>query len=149
MTEDKDEDGKSMAKQLGVRPEKVLDKVQSSSGESDMPPALTFLDKYLPEKEDWATKGRLDRKDMVVNISSLRVIIDVYPEIGEELNEVLQTWLDHLERRLVSVDGASREEYKEILESLLAGIHHKAKDEDRMDKSFAQKLFTVSDDGGE
>lgn len=139
-----DGDGKALAQKLGVRPEKVFDKLEDESQSGDMPPPLRFLEQYMPEKEDWATKGRLDRNNMVINISSLRVLKRLYPEIGDEMDEILQEWLDHVEKRLVSVEGQSRQEYKEILQSLLAGMHHKTtSSEDYMSEDFMDKLFRV------
>lgn len=132
---EKDEDN------LNVRYED-LENAMNSEGE--LPPAFKFLDKYFPEKHDMAQKGRLESKDMPVNISSLKVLGELYPELTEgdtSFDDTLDEWLDNLERRLVSVEGQSREEYKEILEALLSGLRDTGESNKGGD-SIMRKLFT-------
>lgn len=135
-----------LAEKLGIKQEKILDKMGQASSEGELPPALRFMEEYFPDSDAWSEKGRLDRKNMVINISSLRKIHELYPELSHE--DELHDWLTHVEKRLTSVQGKSREEYKEILESLLAGLQHRGDREGDMDKSFMQKLF-VADRSGE
>lgn len=116
--------------------------------DAELPPAFKFLDKYIPDKDDMGQKGRLVSDDMPSLISSLKVLSDFYPELtegGSPMSESLEDWLDNFEKRLVSVDGKSRDEYKDILEALLSGIHESGEHGDT-NGSIMRKLFTTNSD---
>lgn len=133
---------------LSVRYE---DLENAMSKEGELPPAFKFLDKYFPEKEDMAQKGRLESRDMPVNISSLKILGRLYPELKEgetSYDETIDIWMDNLEKRLVSVEGKSREEFKEILEALLTGIRDTGKPEEGSN-SIMRELFTTGGSDGD
>lgn len=145
MTDDEKDAKKTADEKLGLRFEDLESAIKSREEGEELPPAFRFLEKYFPEKGDIGAKGRLESKNMPVNISSLRVLGDLYPELKEAENPMDETvvdWLDNLEKRLTSVEGKSREEYKEILEALLSGLRDTGKPDEK-DSSIMRELFTV------
>lgn len=144
MNEEKDEEKEELSADelLQLRFENLKDE----SGDGELPPALRFLEEYFPKKTDMGSKTRLRTKDMPVNLSSLKVLGEMYPEIQEnDMDETIINWMDSLEKRLISVDGKSREEFKEILEALLSGLRE-TKASDDVDSSIMRKLFTSGGD---
>lgn len=131
---------------LGIRYEDLEEAVTENEGE--LPPAFQFMDEYFPDKEDIGQKGRLN-KDMPANISSLRILEKLYPELMEgkmELGDTMDAWMNNLEKRLISVDGKSREEFKEILEAMLSGLRDTGQSKGE-EKSVMRKLFTTKEEG--
>lgn len=118
--------------------DKISTNVPEDTGKSAHP--LRFLDEYFPDEVQMELKGRLDRP-MVVEFSTLEVLFDMYPEI-DDLRPTVSTWSDQIEKRLTSVDGQSRNEYKEILVSLLSGYTSEEKLND--EGTFFKQLFDAS-----
>lgn len=125
----------------------ILDKIKVGHDEpkpedmSNHP--LRFLDDYFPDHDNMKLKGRL-KAPLTVRFSAIDAIFFFYPEISH-LEDIVKNWADAIEQRLVSVDGLSREEYKEILIALLHG--YKMEEDTNSDKqSFFKQIF---DAGGE
>lgn len=128
---------------LGVRPEDM------SNGPGSLPPAFEFLEKYFPDKDSVGEKTNYRKSDMPTNITVMSLLCDVYPELTTgpvDIRELMDDWIDSFDRRLPSVENRSREEYKEILKSLLAGLRSidNGKGEE---EGFMKRMFTTK--GGE
>jgi len=74
---------------------------------------------YLPESDQWAAKTVLDEHDPGA-IAALRHFEVMFPEV-EELQPLIDGVIDeHLPAR-TSVQGNSRDEYREIIMSMFGG----------------------------
>ena len=71
-----------------------------------------YLD-YFPRKGQIDEKGYL-APGMPFLLAYLRMLPDIHPELGE-YNEKVSGILEEIERRLISVDGRSRNEFTQIL----------------------------------
>lgn len=135
MTDENDKDKHLEAPDIE---KKISINASNNTGKSAHP--LRFLDEYFPDENQMELKGRLDRP-MVVEFSTLEVLFDMYPEI-DDLRPMVKTWSDQIEKRLTSVDGQSRDEFKDILVSLLSG--YKSEEQLNEDGSFFKQLFDAS-----
>lgn len=106
---------------------------------------LRFLDDYFPEKHDIAQKGRL-KQALTVRFSAVDAIFYFFPEV-KHLEPIVKAWANQIETRLVSVDGASRDEFMEILIALLHG-YRMEEDTDESSQSFFKQIFDASSNAG-
>lgn len=152
MPEDEKEDDKKNEPEdgnLSVRFENLEDEL--GKGES-LPPAFQFLEKYFPDKDDMAQKGRLNDRRLTTDMSTVEVLTKLFPELTEgeeEMDDALEGWLEGLQKRMVSIEGKSREEYRGILEALLSGLRETAEDSGNHRESIMRKLFTTGGEEGE
>ncbi len=117
-----------------TEPAEVLDTDERTT--SNAPPQLQILEQYLPDKEDYSGKTRLNARNQPSTLASIAILTELYPEI-DELDEALEDWRDDLEKYLTSLEGASRDEFKEILKALL-GVYSK-QNEDKLKDSMGDK----------
>lgn len=78
-----------------------------------------MTDSYLPGEEDWVAKTQLEINDDA-RVSVLRQMGAIYPEV-DDLQPLLDQFLDQFLRARTSVGGQSRDEYKSILRSMYGG----------------------------
>lgn len=74
---------------------------------------------YLPDSDDWEAKTVLDLTDPAA-ISALSQLERMYPEV-DDLQPLVDDFLDHFLKTRTSVAGQSREEYQNILVSMFGG----------------------------
>lgn len=74
----------------------------------------SIIGEYVPERNNIKQKGRLHHT-MPYQISAIFAYYESIEEITEENKEMVREIIHNFEERLVSVNGASREEYKDIL----------------------------------
>jgi hypothetical protein len=86
---------------------------QSGPGREDM------VSSYLPGENEWQAKTHLDANDPPA-IAALREFGSIYSEV-EELQPLIDEFLDHFMQTKTSVKGRSREEYREIMVSMYGG----------------------------
>lgn len=150
MSEDKSESENELEESnLSVRFENLEEELGKGKA---LPPAFRFLEKYFPEKDDMAQKGRLNDRRLTTDMSTIQILTKLFPELTEgkeEMDVALDEWLDALEKRMVSIEGQSREEYRSILEALLSGLRQTGEESGNSRKSIMRKLFTTgSEEGG-
>ena len=93
---------------------------------------------YLPESDDWLAKTHLDINDPAA-VSALRNLDQMFPEV-DDLQPLVDDFLDDFLKSKTSVDGMSRHEYKSILMSMFG------KGPDDGDGASALKLVAADDD---
>lgn len=71
---------------------------------------------YLPGEDEWAAKTILDLEDPG-RIAVLRQMSQIYPEV-EDLQPVIDQFLDEFLPAKTSIAGKSREEYNEIFRAM-------------------------------
>lgn len=76
-----------------------------------------FVKEYFPDKSDIRQKGRLD-KSLPYFLSTIEEYPNLFPPLKSR-EDLLDRWLDNIEKRLISVEGKSRDEFKEILKSIV------------------------------
>lgn len=105
--------------------------------ESDTPPELRILNDYIPDKDDLGSKTDLKNAQLAVDISVLRLYPSLFPEF-KMFEDIWQQYLDNIEKRLTTISGKARRDYRKIFEALLAGLRRE--DEDKtmttMDRVF-------------
>jgi hypothetical protein len=74
---------------------------------------------YLPESDDWSAKTLLELTDPA-SVAVLRQIGELYPEV-DDLQPIVDEFLDEFLKSRTSVAGQSREEYQDILVSMFGG----------------------------
>lgn len=74
---------------------------------------------YLPESEEWIAKTVLDLNDPQA-IAALSQFDTMFPEV-EDLQPMIDDVLTDFMRGRTSVQGQSRKEYKQIIESMFGG----------------------------
>ena len=75
-----------------------------------------MVSSYLPEDDDWQAKTVLDVNDPAA-IAALKQFETMFPEV-EDLQPVIDEFLDDYLRTKTSVQGASRQEYRDIFMSM-------------------------------
>jgi hypothetical protein len=95
---------------------------------------------YLPEGDDWEAKTILDISDPAA-VSALKQFGQMYPEI-DDLQPIVDEFLDHFLKTRTSVSGQSREEYRNILMSMYGG----SIDEETARGAFVDALAAGADD---
>jgi len=126
--------------------ESIEDKIEVTSENKeqvDKKHPLKFLDDYFPDSDEIELKGRLEQR-MIVPLSTVNAILEYYPEISD-MEGIINEWVKQIEKRMVSVDGLSRDEYKEIMIALL-GQYKLEEHTDEKDSSFLKNLFEVDND---
>jgi hypothetical protein len=86
---------------------------QSGPGREEM------VSEYLPGSDEWQAKTHLDTSDPAA-IAALREFGSIYSEV-EELQPLIDEFLDHFMQTKTSVGGMSREEYQAIMQSMYGG----------------------------
>lgn len=86
---------------------------QSGPGREDM------ADSYLPGGEDWPAKTVLDLNDPAA-LAALSQLGAFYPEV-DDLQKHIDAAIHVFLKSRTSVRGASRDEYKDILQSMFGG----------------------------
>lgn len=119
----------------------------------ETPPSLEFLDKYFPNKDSFGEKTRYRSGNTPMFVSKgLRYADECEDVIGGKLGEKVRDevckWVVDYEKRLPSIHGKSREEYRKILEAFLSGVRQ-AKDNPDKVSGLAKKLFTTKGDKNE
>jgi len=129
---------------LGVRPE------QFEGNEDEMPPAFRFLEKYFPEENSMGEKTRYRSDEVAIKLTVLKMLPKIYPELTEiegfDAQALIDGWIDNFDKRLTSVQGESRTEFKEILKSMLGGMRAMNQKGDNGIGGLMQKMFAT---GGE
>ncbi len=92
---------------------------------------------YIPEEDDWLAKTHLDINDPAA-VSALRNLDAMFPEV-DDLQPLVDDFLDDFLKSKTSVDGRSRHEYKSILMSMFGGSPDG-------EESSALKLVAADDD---
>jgi len=105
---------------------------QSGPGREDM------VSGYLPEQDDWEAKSIIDLSDPAA-IAALENFDRMFPEV-EDLQPMIDDFLEHYLKTKTSVGGASREEYKEIFQAMYGSSG------DGEGKSRAMKLVAADED---
>lgn len=105
---------------------------QSGPGREEM------VSDYLPGSDEWQAKTHLDQMDPAA-ISALRSFGDIYPEV-DELQGLIDEFLDNFMQTKTSVGGMSREEYRSIMEAMYGSSG------DGDGQGMAMKLVAPDDD---
>lgn len=94
---------------------------EPDDGEDDVPEAIFpskgpnregMVSEYLPEQEDWEAKTNLDLSDPAA-IAALSNFGRMFPEV-DDLQPLIDDFLEHFLKSKTSVRGASRDEYRKI-----------------------------------
>jgi len=96
-----------------------------------------WLTRIFPVKDEWSAKTLLDENDPAA-IAALRSFAEIYPEV-DQLQPLIDRFLDDYMRTKTSIEGRSREEYRKILMGMFG-----ASDGD--DESFSAKLVAADED---
>jgi len=115
-------------------PEEVAEPVFPESG----PGREEMVSSYLPEDEDWQAKTILDVSDPAA-IAALRSFDTMFPEV-EELQPLIDGFLDDFMTTRTSVGGASRDEYRKIMMAMFG------KGDGDSDRSTSLKLVADDDE---
>lgn len=100
--------------------EKDTDDVGASwSSGTGGPDREEMMASYLPEQDDWLAKTILELNDPG-RIAALSQFGTMFPEV-EDLQPVIDEFLDELMRGRTSQGGASREDYRKIFMSMYGG----------------------------
>lgn len=79
---------------------------------------------YLPEGDDWLAKTALDINDPHA-VAALRQFSVMFPEVAggesDELQSMIDEFVDDFMKGRTSVAAQSREEYKDIIMSMFGG----------------------------
>lgn len=102
---------------------------------------LDLIQDYLPEKEDYPAKTVLSQEHPEI-IAAIENLTEMYPEI-EHLEEMLMQFVASFEKRQISVQGRSRQEFLDILAGLSGG---KATDLEQREENIKQLLTPMGDD---
>lgn len=108
-------DGESTDEQLDV----------SYSAGRRGPDREDMVSSYIPEQEDWLAKTVLDINDPG-RIAALREFGTIFPEV-EDLQPVIDEFLDRFLRGKTSLGGMSRGEYQDIFMSMYGGKNDSGK----------------------
>lgn len=140
----------AMLDYLHIRPEDI-DRFKNKDDDT-LPPAFVFLEKYFPEKENTGEKSRYKDASMPVNLTIIKLLPEVYPELDEgdiKLSPFIDSWVRSFDKRVTSVEGKSREEFKEILKALLGGLRSMNRRDDDGAMSLMQRMFTTKGENDE
>lgn len=80
---------------------------------------LDLISDYLPEKDDYKAKTVL-AETHPETIAAIENLTEMYPEI-EHLEDMLINFVHNFEKRQISVNGRSREEFLDILTAMSGG----------------------------
>lgn len=126
---------------LGVRPEEFENK------EGEMPPAFKFLESYFPDEESMGEKTRYRSDEVAIKITTLKMLPEIYPELKDIRNfdaqGIIDAWIDNFDKRLTSVQGESRTEFKEILKAMLGGMRAMQQKHDGGVSGLMESMFTT------
>lgn len=149
--EEVDTGGEDIEKDTKEEPQdKMGITIEGSGVDEDYPPALRFLENYMPEKEDIRLKTRYQDESVPINISGLERLMTLYPELNDsrfDFESIIENWIEEIERGLVSVEGMSRNEYKEILQAMLSGMSDAGRQRDKESETVLRKLFDAGGGG--
>jgi hypothetical protein len=109
MPEDEDGDGDSGEDQLDAQP------FYPSKG----PDREGMASDYLPGEDQWLAKTRLDLNDPHA-VAALRQMDEMYPEV-EDLQPMINGFVDDFLVGRTSVNAAGREDYRTILINMFGG----------------------------
>lgn len=84
-----------------------------------------MVSNYLPDQDDWLAKTVLELNDPG-RIAALIEFYRIFPEV-EDLQPVIDEFLEQFLRGKTSVGGASRSEYQRIFESMYGGGNSETK----------------------
>lgn len=93
---------------------------------------------YLPDDDDWQSKTVIDVNDPAA-IAALKQFGTMFPEV-DDLQPVIDEFLDDFLRTKTSVKGAAREEYRDIFMSMYGS------GPDDGDGSVAMQLVAADDE---
>jgi len=80
---------------------------------------LDIIQDYLPEQNDYPAKTVLSEQHPEI-IAAIENLTEMYPEI-EHMEDMLMDFVAKFEKRQISVNGRSREEFLDILAGLSGG----------------------------
>lgn len=100
----------------GTQPADPAEQVSTSPGRGRGVSKNELTENYLPEQEDWIAKTVLSSQDDAA-IAALKQMGRLYPEV-EELQPIIDGFIHDFVRARTSIGGASRQEYKDILQSV-------------------------------
>lgn len=103
------------SQQDGDEPEPAAQPVypQKGPGREDM------VHSYLPNEDDWTAKTILDLNDPAA-IAALQQFDTMFPEV-DDLQPMIDTFIDEFLKGRTSVGGEARNEYQRIFESMFGG----------------------------
>lgn len=99
----------------------MSDEEPTDDGQDDVPEAVFpskgpnregMVGDYLPEQEDWEAKTNLDLSDPAA-IAALQNFGRMFPEV-DDLQPLIDDFLEHFLKSKTSVRGKSRDEYRKI-----------------------------------
>lgn len=125
-----DSDGDDASEDLGV----------SYRAGSKGPDREDMMASYLPEQDDWLAKTILELNDPG-RIAALGQFDTMFPEV-EDLQPVIDEFLDQLLRGRTSTGGASRDDYRKIFTAMYGG----APEDDTGSKLAAALAADLEDD---
>lgn len=101
-----------MAEDADEPDDDVPEAIYPSSG----PDREEMVGEYLPEKEDWEAKTILDLSDPAA-VAALSNFDEMFPEV-EDLQPLIDDFLDHYLKSRTSVGGQSRDDFRSIFQSM-------------------------------
>jgi hypothetical protein len=114
--------------------EQVAEAIYPSRG----PGREDMVNGYLPESEDWEAKSVIDLSDPAA-IAALSNFDSMFPEV-DDLQPMIDDFLHHYLKSKTSVNGSSRQEYKEIFQAMFG------QSGDGDGESTAMKLVAADED---
>lgn len=84
---------------------------------------LVFFKNYMPERENIKEKGRLSKAQTVLFSIGSSVYEPYKDDLSDDTFDNIVEFLNGLERRQISVDGKSREEFKDMFSSMFSSLH--------------------------
>lgn len=96
--------------------EDVADQVNTTSNRRGGPEPNEMAESFLPDEDHWVAKTQLDLEDPG-RVAVLRQMGEIYPEV-DDLQPVIDAFLDEFLPAKTSIGGQSREDAKEILTAM-------------------------------
>jgi hypothetical protein len=103
---------------------------------------IDLVSDYLPRKEDYAAKTVL-AETHPETMAAIENLTEMYPEI-DHLEQMIVRFVSKFEKRQISVNGRSREEFLDILTAMSGGS---ARDLEERDRRLNQLLTPMSEMG--
>lgn len=128
----------------------LTDKIDTGEGEKknaqEVPHPLNTVDSFIPKKENIAEKGNL-KPPQTVQFSLAKELYRPYKEfLSDKSWEMIENFVDQVERRQISVRGQSRDEITKIFSSIFQSYHMEESDENGPG-NVVQKIFDAQKGG--
>lgn len=99
--------------------EKIDNKKKENNGNEKEPHVLESVNKYIADEENIEEKGNITEAQAVLFSIGANVYEPYKDHISETTFDFIKEFIKDLERRQISINGMSRDEFREILKAML------------------------------